>query len=359
METGGFRIRFPAMALGGLALLAALWAGLLRMGWTWPVLRPTLPAAHGPLMIGAFLGTVIAVERAVALRRGWTFVGPVLTGLGGLALIAGLPQPVGPVLITLGSVGLVAVFGLILRLETATYTAVMALAALLWLVGNGLWLAGWPLAHVVYWWGGFLVLTIAGERLELGRILRHSRTVQGMFLASVGLLLVGLLVLLAAYDLGVRIFAVGTVALALWLLRCDVARYTVRKSGLTRFIAVCLLTGYGWLALSGLLALVYGGVTAGFLYDAVLHTLYVGFVMAMIFGHAPIIFPAVMGREIPFSTRFYLHLLLLEFSLLLRVAGDLTFWLAARQWGGLLNAAAILLFLLNTVLALKPNSIHR
>jgi hypothetical protein len=97
-------------------------------------------------------------------------------------------------------------------------------------------------------------------------------------------------------------------ALALWLLRYDIARYTVRKTGLTRFIAVCLLSGYIWLGLSGLLALRFGGVTAGFQYDALLHTLFVGFVISMIFGHAPIIFPAVLGKPAvspTFTVTFY------------------------------------------------------
>ncbi|RME44851.1 MAG: hypothetical protein D6796_11275 [Caldilineae bacterium] len=95
---------------------------------------------------------------------------------------------------------------------------------------------------------------------------------------------------------------------------------------------------------------------AGPYYDAALHTVFVGFVLSMIFGHAPIIFPAVSGRAIPFSPRFYSHLALLHLSLVLRVAGDLGGSLPLRQWGGLLNVAAILLFLLNTALAVRRAS---
>jgi len=43
------------MALAMAALLAGLWAGLVRIGWAWPALRPTLPISHGPLMISGFL----------------------------------------------------------------------------------------------------------------------------------------------------------------------------------------------------------------------------------------------------------------------------------------------------------------
>lgn len=64
-DEGVGRIRFPLMGLGMLALLAALWAGLVRLGWGLPPLRPTLPIAHGPLMVSGFLGTLISLERAV------------------------------------------------------------------------------------------------------------------------------------------------------------------------------------------------------------------------------------------------------------------------------------------------------
>ena len=44
----------------------------------------------------------------------------------------------------------------------------------------------------------------------------------------------------------------GLLGLPLWLMRQDVARRTVKGSGLTRFIAVCLLSGYVWLAVGGM-----------------------------------------------------------------------------------------------------------
>jgi hypothetical protein len=284
----------------------------------------------------------------VALGRPWTYLGPLLTGLGGLTLIIGWPNLAGPLFITLGSLALVGVFGLILRMQLAPFTITMAIGALLWLAGNMLWLLGWPIYSVVLAWMGFLTLTIAGERLELNRVLRLSGQVQQLFLLAVGLFLAGVITSLFNFDLGMRLAGGGMIALAVWLLRYDIARYTVRKTGLTRFIAICLLSGYMWLGIGGLLGLLYGGVTAGLFYDAILHAVFVGFVMAMIFGHAPIIFPAVLGKAMHFSSSFYSHLALLHLSLLVRVSGDLMAWLPARQWGGLLNVIAILLFMVNT-----------
>jgi hypothetical protein len=50
--------------------------------------QPALAGAHGPLMIGGALGTIISIERAVALRRRWPYTAPLLNGLGSVVLMA-------------------------------------------------------------------------------------------------------------------------------------------------------------------------------------------------------------------------------------------------------------------------------
>jgi hypothetical protein len=344
--------RLPLLALGIVALLAGIWAGLLRMGWAWPSWSAALAAAHGPLMVSAFLGTVIGLERAIALNRRAAYLAPLLTGLGGLLLLSGVSFVWGGRLLLLGSVGLVVLFGLIVRRHTAVYTVTMAAGAVAWLVGNALWLGGRPIYAIVPWWVAFLVLTIAGERLELSRVLRLSRRVIRLFVAAAGVFLAGVLLSVWAYDAGVRLVGLGLLLLAAWLLRYDLARRNVRLSGLTRFIAVCLFGGYVWLAAGGLLWLGYGGVMAGPMYDAVLHAIFLGFVFAMIFGHAPLIFPSVLGRPMAYLPAFYGPLIVLHLSLLLRLAGDLFNVAPLRQWGGLLNGVALLLFLGFTATAL-------
>ena len=104
---------------------------------------------------------------------------------------------------------------------------------------------------------------------------------------------------------------------------------------------------YVWLGVGGALMWRFGSVLAGPYYDAMLHTVFVGFVFAMIFAHAPIILPAILGRTTsPYRPALYVPLLLLHASLLLRVVGDLGGWWPGRQWGGLLNVLAVLLFLI-------------
>jgi len=347
--------RLPILALALLALLAAIWAGLLRMGWAWPApaaASPTLVAAHGPLMVSAFLGTVIALERAVALNRRVAYLTPALTALGGLLLLLGLSWVWGMRLLLLGSAGLVVLFAVIVRRHPAPYTATMALGAVAWLAGNVLQAAGRPLYAVAPWWVAFLALTIAGERLELSRVLRLSRRVVILFAAATAVFAAGIILSVWTYAAGVRLAGVGLVLLALWLVRYDLARRNVRLSGLTRFIAVCLFSGYLWLGIGGLLWLARGGAMAGPVYDAMLHSIFLGFVFAMIFGHAPLIFPAVVGRPMAYRPAAYAPLVVLHVSLVLRLAGDLLALPAARRWGGMLNGVALLLFLALTLYAL-------
>lgn len=341
------------LAAAGFTLLTAMWAGLLRLGWNWPPLQPTLPMLHGPLMVSGFLGTLICLERAVGLGKRWAYSAPMLVGAGALALMVGVPGPLGPLLITLGSLALLVILGQIWRIQPALFTATIALGGLVWLVGNGLWLAGWMVPNIVFWWAGFLILTIVGERLELSRILRLSTTAQVLFFATLLLFLAGLVVTLVQFDLGVRLAGAGMIAQAGWLLHYDIARRRVKAGGQARFMALSLLVGYGWLGVSGLLALVNGGAMAGPRYDAMLHTLFLGFVFSMIFAHALIIFPAVLGRRLVYSPRFYMHLILLHATLLLRITGDLLPWWPGRLWGGLLNVVVLLLFLVNTITSVK------
>jgi hypothetical protein len=270
-----------------------------------------------------------------------------------LWLLVGVPLVVGQVLLLLGSVALTAVSIYIFRQHRALYTAVMGIGALCWLVGNGLWLAGWPIHRFVFWWAGFLILTIVGERLELSRVRRLTNKSYGWFGVGTAVFMIGLVLSLVAANPGIRLASVGILVMAAWLLTYDIARRTARQSGLPAYMGRNLLAGYGWLALGGLVGLVWGQMTAGPHYDLWLHTIFVGFAFGMIFAHALIIFPSITGIALPYRPIFYLPAILLQISLLLRIIGDLTniVW---RQWGGLLNAIAILLFfILIGVTALK------
>jgi hypothetical protein len=337
-----------------LFLLLALMAGLMRLGWNLAWLQSVVVLDHGPLMVCGFLGTLISLERAVALGRWWGYIAPALAGLGSLALAVRIPVRPGMLLIVLGGVGLVGIFVFVIRKQPALFTLTMGLGAAAWLVGNVLWLAGIAIPQMVHWWIGFLVLTIVGERLELNRLLAPSRYTKSIFVLGLGLYLAGLIWTSLHETQGHQIAGVGSLVLALWLARYDVARFTVRQKGLPRFIALCLFGGYIWLGIGGLIwvfarQLETAGSPPFFVYDAALHSLFLGFVFSMIFAHAPIVFPAVVGRPLAFRRWFYVHVLLLHVSLVWRVTGDLAGSFLAFRRGGLLTVIAVLMFLADSV----------
>jgi len=346
-ETSRLRIHVPILVLVIFSLLAALWAALMRVGWRMPPLPIPIAGQHGALMTAAFLGTLVSLERAVALQKKWAYAAPVFAVLGGLVLLIGLPE-IGRGLITLGALGLVVIFVFIYRLHPTIDIMTMALGSVMWLTGNALWFSGQPIYYSSPWWAGFLILTIAGERLELSRVLMAKPISRTIFKVAVGVFTIGLVISLFDFNIGLRVSGVGLIVFGLWLLRYDIARRTIRQDGLTRFIAACLLPGYVWLIVGGTLWVIVGGTsTAGFYYDALLHTLFLGFVFSMIFGHAPIILPAVMPIEVQYRSSFYFHLALLQLSLIVRIIADLFMAQPVRQWAGLFNVLAILIFLAN------------
>lgn len=343
--------RIPMLMVSFVSLAFGIGSGLLRLGWNFPLPSADLVGFHGPLMVCGFLGTVISLERAVAIGQSWAYLGPFSATLGGVALITGLPWFIGAALVTIASAILGIATAQIFLRQRALFTLTLLLGSLSWLLGNLLWLGGLGIAQVAPWWIGFLVLTIAGERLELSRFLPPSFSSKIAFMAIITLFLIGAISATLSKDLNVQTLSAASLALALWLLRQDVARHTIKQKGLTRFIAVCMVSGYAWLLVGALVGLLSQHLMPGSSYDAFLHAILVGFVFSMIFGHAPIIFPAVARVRIPYHPTFYLPLIVLHASLVARIAGDLLQNPHSRSVGGALNAVALLLFVLSTVSA--------
>jgi hypothetical protein len=340
------------MLVVAVTLLGGLGSGLARLGWQMDALSTHWMMLHGPLMICGFLGTLICLERAVALaaRSKWSLAVPIVNAAGAVALLV-LPDPTpAKVLLTAGSLGLLGMFGFLLWLHPQRYMVVMTLGAICWVIGNALWLAGWPIFQVVHLWTAFLLLTIVGERLELSRVRRPTPLIANLLMLANGVYLAGVLLTTINLGAGIRLFGAGALLMALWLLRYDIARLTIRREGLARYIAACLLIGYVWLGVGGLIAMWKGALYAGPDYAALLHVFLLGFVFSMIFGHAPIILPAVTGVRLPYRPIFYGHLILLHTTLIYRTYGHLAADFTAQQWGGLLNVMAVLLFLAMTLL---------
>jgi hypothetical protein len=261
MKVENSRLRAGLIGIAILSMIAGLWAGWIRLGWNWPAIQAMLPAIHGPLMVGGFLGTLISLERAVAVKKWWAYLAPIFSALGGLALVLGIPAvhpPLASLLLSLGSAGLLVVFVYIVKLQMNWSNLIMAVGASCWLVGNLLWLGGTPIYRLVLWWASFLILTICAERLELGRLVRRKQSQERWFLSGAAMLIFGLSASLAWMQTGMRLFGISLIWLALWLWQHDLARRTIRTNGLPRYAAACLLSGYVWMGLAGVLCIIAG-----------------------------------------------------------------------------------------------------
>lgn len=269
-------------------------------------------------------------------------------------MLTGIDINLGKYSILLGSLVLLGIFIDVLKLQFTLFLSVMTLGSIFWIIGNILWVIGYPVFDLVIWWQAFLLFTITGERLELARMVNISELSKKIFVLCSSIVLAGLVMSLFLQDLGIRLFSLGIIALTIWLTKNDIARRTVKSKSLTRFIAVSLLSSYFWLGVTGLIGVFFGASIIGTLkYDAFLHAFFLGFTFSMIFGHAPIIFPAILKIQMKYSARFYLHLALLHISVMIRVFSDITNNHDILKISGMLNAITILVFLLNTVSSIK------
>ena len=74
-----------------IALIVGIFGGLMRLGVPTPTVFSSQAGNHGTFMLSAFFGTVICLERAVALNKPWVYLAPLLSGIGGLAMLVGVP----------------------------------------------------------------------------------------------------------------------------------------------------------------------------------------------------------------------------------------------------------------------------
>ena len=341
--------RLVALALGAACILMGLNAALLRLNLPAPVNGAELAALHGPLMLVGFLGTVIALERAVAARTPWAFLAPLGSAAGCLALLAGAPDVVGRGLMTGAAGVLCAIYLRVHRRAPSAAVDVEAMGGAALLLGDVLWLGGRGMEDVVPLWLLFPTLTIIGERLELARIAFLDEMVETVVEALSGAAVLGACLLLIAPGSHLLV-GPALLGLAVVMAYYDVARRTVRLRGGVRFMAASMLAGNVWLALAGAVWSLWGlqGLN-GAAYEIVIHCITVGFAFSMILAHAPVIIPAIVHRALPYHRLMWLPYVLLHAGLVVRVVGLLAEASAVWKVGGAVGVAAILVFMVLTL----------
>lgn len=357
--------RLALLAAGAVCLLAGLDAALLRLGVWAPVagtLSVRLGALHGPLMLVGFLGAVIALERAVASRRWWSYLAPALLAGGCLMLLVGSPLVVGQAVIVAGSCVLLAVYAGVYRRAPSVALDVEAMAGACLTLGCLVWSAQCaqaasrtavvdPAAGVVQavpLWLLFPVLTIVGERLELARVAFLDpvveRTVRALSAVAVLAACMSLLTATAHLVLGAALAGLGVVMA--WY---DVARRTIRSAGTAgapvRYAAASMLAGYAWLLLAAVVWVLTPLTGQSAAYEVVIHALALGYAFSMILAHAPTIVPAIVHRRLTYHRLMWVPFALLHAGLAVRVLGLMIGQARAWQAGGVLGVLAVLTFL--------------
>jgi hypothetical protein len=329
--------RLPLLMGGGLALIAGICTGLARLGWAAPL--SSLAEFHGPILMSGLFGTMTGLERAVASRRSADYAVPALCGAGTVLLLCGA-MTVGAAAYLLAAIVASAstLYGLIRR--PALFSASLAAAALFWLTGNLVWLSDSSVPDAAGWWLAFLIFVIGGERLEFGGPKPGGILFTINFWLSLGAISLGSARTLIAPD-GGAMFGIGLVMCAVWLIRNDLKACTARSGGENRFLAVCLIASYAWILVAGMIGIASNVQGHAFGYDMIVHAVVLGFALSMVFGHALLVFPAILQIRLAYSPLLYLALALLQSAVALRIGSDLAEWAEGRMWSGSLTAFAL------------------
>lgn len=348
-------LRIALAVTAAASLIAGLTGGLARLGVVAPV--GDTADMHGAIMASGFFGTLISLERAVADGRLAALLVPAVSAAGAVLLLLGYAEATAPLFLVAG-LGLTLLTSLATWKLPTLFTGLMTVAAALWPLGTLFWMLGRTLPEVGYIWLGFLILTVVAERIELSRLLKPTLAARVLLVFLVALFALAL-GLGQPWTGGSTLLAVALAGIALWLLREDIALRTVRTRGFARFSALLLISGYGWLIVAAAcLALLPPG-EALYGHDAAIHAIAVGFILSMVFAHAPIILPAVTGAPVRYVPILYLPAVLLQLAIGLRIVFDAmeaTERLYCPAW---LTIAAIVTYvtLLLGTMAVRPKAI--
>ncbi len=329
----------PALIFAIANLALGVYAGLGRMGGTSTYLTGYLH--HGAIMVGGFLGSLIALEKVIPLKERWLLIIPLTSAASVVMLWTGY-FTAGVWMLIAASAGLAGVFLFYLSKHRELHLWLMLAGGISLCIGNCVLLSRTFYPSALPWWIGFLLFVIVSERLELSKFLPVTATHKRWLVGMLGVFVAG--ILLSFHTMGNYVSGVALMGIAVWLMRHDIVRINLRKSGLTRFTGVALLLGYVALLLTGIFFIALPEIA--YAYDAFVHMFFLGFVFSMIFAHGPIILPGVLGLMVkPYHRFLYVPLFLLHGSLVLRIGADINLFSYSYQLpAGYLNALAILLY---------------
>lgn len=346
-------LTFIILPIALFSMLVGVYIGFIRIGWVFPVSNNLPIPHHGILMAGSFLGTLVSVERVVVLKNRWVWFIPILMVSSLFFLISQQNQIAFGVLLV-GSIG----YFFISFQNYITYKLkgdiLMLIGAFFQIVAFTIFILTHSYPMSFAGWLLFFLLTIVGERLNLTRFLPVSPKAVIELYVWLGVLIISSFLYHFGFAIVVSLSLWG---ISQWLLRNDIALINIHKAGHYKFLGMALIGAYFWLFITGGLGLIKSDNP--YLYDALLHAFFVGFVLSMVLAHAPIIFPGLLQIKLtPFHPIMYVWLFALHASLFLRVYGDIFESYELRKLGGLFNGISFVGYLLTVAIIIIKKKIQ-
>jgi len=321
-----------------LVLLGGVFGGFVRIGWLQYSLQG-ISVSHGLLMTGAFMGSLISLERNMAMRSPWWGMVPFVCISSTIFFYLG-ELSIGLMALLTASTGLAIMLYLQLASHFKIGKCLMFIGALSWLMGNIMVYKSNMIPMGSIWWEAFILFTILGERIELGEIGIKFIGETLLFWLFLGLFIVGMV--LPFHGIGPFIMGCSIIGIGLWFLVKDRKSMVFSRNGRNQFNSMAILLGYIWLIVHGLWMIL--GRDQPFFYDVMVHSFFLGFAFSMIWGHVSSLFPMICGLNgNAFHPRFWWGLAIFETSLLGRIGAcvlESSFW---RQFFSVANGIILLI----------------
>jgi hypothetical protein len=190
----------------------------------------------------------------------------------------------------------------------------------------------------------FPVIFILGERIELTRFLTTGYSVARFMVAFFGCLILVLVSSLGSIffhrsveDRLLLIFFILLLLVGLAVLAAETGSLRKGISSpllLQRYVAKHIVVAYVWLILSAFFGFAFVSDLNGLYYDAMIHSMTVGFIGTMLLAHGPVIIPSVISKRVDVSRLTLYPLFILTISNIMRIIGDLAI---GNGFGPLLN----------------------
>ncbi len=335
-------IRAFLFACSLIALLHGLLIGLAKSGVKeLDFLAQSQVPLHGVVLVSAFFGTLIALERAIFIKRFWTWGPPLLSVIAYGTLLA-------KDYFTAGMIWVVAAFWLTM-VNLYAWWKVPSRSALLfilgafgWWVGNSYWTIEGDSVSSMTWWYAFLLLTILGERLELNRVLGLPGRIRQALIVTMWFWSGGILAEQIHEPFGDVVQGLMVLLMAAWLFRYDMARHLICEACLSRFIGITLLVGYAWLVLFALLLIAHHWLPIPV--DVLWHSFFLGFAFSAVFAHLPVMLPVLLGINVRYKRMLYVPVVMFHLALVMRFGAASLGWMTFYQFGAILSMLAIVLY---------------